>query len=293
MSPGQTDAFWDQYTSPDAIRKYSKNTAGSGITYLLDHDYKSVYLDALRLLRPNSLRRGIRMLEFGCGAGMNLIHLAASLPAEGIRVESGVGADFSPVLIEAAEREAAAQLGNHARATVRFCVGRNESLIADLASGLGRTRHDLEASFDFIFGVNTIRYCHRAGNELDCARDIFDLLLPGGVCVVIDMNDRFPLFRSALKDRLRGRRNDDHESYLPTLDEYAAPFVDGGFELVQKKHFCWIPHSAGPAATRIFGKFSPVLSMLAGSRAMRSLVSPESRRSVDGRYVAAGGRRRS
>ena len=46
----ETDAFFLEYTSQDAILKYTKATAGFGISYLLDHDYKAVYLDALRHL---------------------------------------------------------------------------------------------------------------------------------------------------------------------------------------------------------------------------------------------------
>ena len=59
----ESDAFFRQYTSQDEIAKYTRRTAGHGIAYLLDHDYKAVYLDAIqrlpvvdawRLLRRNS-----------------------------------------------------------------------------------------------------------------------------------------------------------------------------------------------------------------------------------------------
>jgi hypothetical protein len=107
---------------------------------------------------------------------------------------------------------------------------------------------------------------------LDCARDIFRLLKPGGICVNIDMNNRFPAFRSALKNKFRDNKQPEEECYLPSLKEYTEPFQQAGFEILRSKHFCWIPHSAGPSMTAVLRPLSPVLSLLAGSRAMRSLV---------------------
>ena len=270
----ETDAFFREYTSQDAIFKYSKATAGVGISYLLDHDYKVVYLEALRHLPQQFRQQGVRMLEFGCGGGMNLLHLIPVLSREGIRVESAIGTDFSPVLIEAARDEAKNCLSEKERHKVEFCVARNETLIEDLLASLGKAKSELMNSFHFILGVNTIRYCHRAGKELDCARDIFRLLAPGGVCAVIDMNDRFPAFRSALKNKLRGtdEQKKEEECYLPSLEEYTLPFQQAGFDVSRSEHFCWIPHSAGRFMTRLLHSLSPILSAVAGSRAMRSLV---------------------
>src|SRR6476660_1732023 len=201
--------YFKEYTSPEAISKYTRATAGYGISYLLDHDYKEVYLRALDLLSDQAKSRGVRILEFGCGGGMNLLHLMSVLSRQGIRIEQAIGTDFSPVLIEAAQRDAKNFLGPEERQRVDFYQAKNENLVADLSAALKKERSQLQGSFDFIFGVNTIRYCHDAGNELDCVRDIFDLLAPGGVCVVIDMNDRFPLFRSDLKNRLRRIREEE------------------------------------------------------------------------------------
>ena len=255
----------------DAILKYTKATAGFGISYLLDHDYKTVYLDALRHLSAPTLH-GIRMLEFGCGGGMNLLHLVSVLGRNGYKIESAIGTDFSPVLIEAANRETESYLSPRDRGCVRFFVAKNETLADELSAALGQESSKLENSFHFIIGVNTIRYCHRAGKQVDCARDILRLLAPGGVCVVIDMNDRFPVFRSALKSKFRDRTGREEECYLPSLEEYTAPFKQAGFELLRSEHFCWIPHSAGPLMTGILRPLSAILSRVAGSRAMRSLV---------------------
>jgi SAM-dependent methyltransferase len=268
----EADSFFREYTSQDAVLKYTKATAGFGISYLLDHDYKAVYLEALGQLPPEVRQRGLRVLEFGCGAGMNLLHLVPVLRRDGIQVERAVGTDFSPVLIEAAKRERKNFLREEEQRDIGFYVAKNETLMDDLSSALGKRRPELENSFDFILGVNTIRYCHRAGKQLDCARDIFNLLAPGGVSVVIDMNDRFPAFRSALKNKLRSNKANEEECYLPSLEEYTAPFKQAGFEVSRSEHFCWIPHSAGRFMTGLLRSLSPVLNTFAGSRAMRSVV---------------------
>lgn len=262
--------YFKEYTSADAISKYTRSTAGYGISYLLDHDYKAVYLRALDLLPTGVKERGVRILEFGCGGGMNLLHLMSVLSRQGIRVEEAVGTDFSPVLIEAAQREAKNCLGQKELERLKFYQARNENLLGDLAVGLKKERSQLQGTFDFIFGVNTIRYCHDADKELDCVTDIFNLLIPGGVCVIIDMNNRFPLFRSDLKNRLR--RIKEEECYVASLDEYAEPFVKLGFELKRKEHFCWVPHSAGKLLCRLTRLLSPLLDAVVPSRAMRALV---------------------
>ncbi len=266
----ENDSFFREYTSQDAIQKYSRPTAGFGISYLLEHDYKDVYLQAIRLLPASMRETGIRIVEFGCGAGMNLLHLVSVLDGEGFNVVEAVGSDFSPVMIEEARREARSCLREEEQSRVQFCVAKNESLIADLSSALGKSASELRNSFDFIVGVNTVRYCHDAKTEIGNARDLFDLLVPGGICVVIDMNNRFLFFRSDLRNRFRLRK--EKQCYVPSLEEYAAPFVRAGFEVLRKEHFCWIPHSSGRLRCYLLRTMSPVLNKIARSRAMRSLV---------------------
>jgi SAM-dependent methyltransferase len=201
---------------------------------------------------------------------MNLVHLVSVLKQSGIRIESAVGTDFSPVLIEAAKREANSYLPREDQSKLSFHVARNETLIQDIAAASGVDRSQLVNSFDLILGVNTIRYCHRFDREMDCSREIYELLSPGGVCVNIDMNDRFPAFRSDLKNKFREVK--EEECYIPSLGEYAAPFEKTGFEMLRKEHFCWIPHSGGKFTCAILGGLTPILNTVARSRAMRSLV---------------------
>jgi 2-polyprenyl-3-methyl-5-hydroxy-6-metoxy-1,4-benzoquinol methylase len=270
-APSNLDAgFLEEYSTQDSIRKYTKETAGNGISYLLDHDYGQIYLDVLEKYIPkSSIQRGVRVWEFGCGGGMNLVHLVAMMERRGIQLNCAYGTDFSEALIDAANREASKYLSSAQQRKVRFCVARNENLIDDVTSRLKLSKKELIGSFDLILGVNTIRYCHRLMNEMECVGDISELLVNKGVCIVIDMNDKFPAFRSRFRDRLTKEKN---AYYLPTLDEYARPFSSAGFEILRKENFCWIPHSAGPGLTAVMKTLTPVLSTVLPSHAMRSLV---------------------
>jgi len=262
--------FHVEYSSEAAIKKYSKGTAGYGISYLLEHDYGEVYLSAIEKYLPKDrVRAGLRIWEFGCGAGMNLLHLVRLLESRGIRVERAIGTDFSEVLINAANKEARTYLSAEHAGKVRFCVGRNEALIEDATRELRVDRTQLLSGFDLVLGVNTIRYCHRLHNENRAASEVFDLLAPGGVCVNIDMNDKFPAFRSRLRDRLT---KDPEALYFPSLEEYARPFSEAGLEVVEEKRFCWIPHSAGRGLTSVMRAVGPLLGAVMPNRAMRSLV---------------------
>jgi len=269
-SSAMAESFFREYTSEAAVRKYSPGTAGRGISYLLEHDYKDIYLYALGLLPPGVMTEGLQILEFGCGVGMNLMHLTSILQQEGFPVARAVGTDFSPVLIETAKYEAKEYQRNGGPEKFYFQVARTENLTADISSALECNRSDLEGSFHFILGVNTIRYCHAAKKQLDAVREIFNLLVPGGVCVIIDMNDRFPMFRSDLKNLLRWKK--EPQCYIPSLEEYAAPFSKTGFEVVRFEHFCWIPHSAGTVRLGVMRALRPFLNLVAKSRAMRSVV---------------------
>lgn len=265
-----TASFLEEYNSEESIRKYSRQTAGAGISYLLDHEYGRIYLESIERYVPKSrLKTGIRLWEFGCGAGMNLLHLISVLEPRGIKLDFACGTDFSETLIEAARSETNTYFAPNQLNRVRFAVARNEDLIEEGARGLGLRKDGLLGSFDLVFGVNTIRYCHRLKNVDRCVAGIFELLRVGGVCVVIDMNRRFPAFRS----RLRSWPNRDAEdTFLPSIEEYARPFSSAGFEIVKKKNFCWIPHSAGRSLTTAMKTLTPVLNTLVPSRAMRSLV---------------------
>ena len=262
------DVYLKEYSSDEAIRKYTAESAGYGISYLLEHDYADVYLSAIdQHLRAPQLA-GLKLLEFGCGGGMNIITLVRLLQRRGKKVDLAIGADFSQRLIDAARTESAALLNGAQREQLRFVVARNEKLASDLSDALDVPSSELMNSFHVILGVNTFRYCHRLGKTAECARDIAALLAPGGICLIIDMNRRFPAFRS----KLRSQKVPEAERYLPSLEEYANPFAEAGLEVLTKKNFCWVPHSASPFVTRVCRSLTPLLNILARPMAMRSLV---------------------
>ncbi len=262
--------FLNEYSVEENIRRYMKKTAGHGISYLLEHDYGDIYLEVIdKYISKAKTGKGLRLLEFGCGAGMNLLHLVSVLERRGMAVDFACGTDFSEPLVKSAKVEAKEALKAQLMEKVRFCVARNDNLVGDMTRQLGSSRESLVGSFDLIFGVNTIRYCHRLKNEKDCAESIQELLTDGGVCIVIDMNDKFPAFRTRFRDRMTKEKD---SYYLPTLDEYARPFVSAGFEILRKDNFCWIPHSAGQSMTTMLRFMSPLLNGIGRRYAMRSLV---------------------
>jgi SAM-dependent methyltransferase len=262
------EPFLAEYSSESAVRKYTKTTAGDGINYLLEHDYGDIYLRAIREYLFASIGSGIRLLEFGCGAGMNLFHCLTLLERERVPVAAANGTDFSERLIMEANAEAGS-LGEQLRDRVKFLVARSECLVSDMRSHLQVPQQQLLGSFHLIIGVNTFRYCYRLEKGQECAKEIYDLLLPGGVCVMIDMNRKFPMFRTLLRDVLTRPKS---ERYLPSLEEYAEPFSSVGFQILQKKNFCWIPHSAGPTLLGVCRTLTPLLDAVVPRFAMRSLV---------------------
>jgi SAM-dependent methyltransferase len=263
--------FLDEYNTEESIRKYTGRTAGHGISYLLDHEYGKIYTESIKRYIPTAeLNTGIRLWEFGCGGGMNLLHLVSILERQGKSVDFACGTDFSETLIAAAGSEAKKYITPNQGRKVRFTVATNEDLVREGSKGLGLQKDELLGTFDFVFGVNTIRYGHRLNNVHRCVEGVKGLLKEGGICVIIDMNSKFPAFRSRL--RKRPNKQDEKATLLPTLEEYAQPFSSAGFEILEKRNFCWIPHSAGPGLTAAMRALTPVLDVVAPSRAMRSLV---------------------
>ena len=59
-------SFLDEYNSQDAILKYSTDTAGHGVNYLIQHEYARIYDEAIAACLRTS-REPLRILEFGCG----------------------------------------------------------------------------------------------------------------------------------------------------------------------------------------------------------------------------------
>jgi SAM-dependent methyltransferase len=263
------NVYLEEYSADEAVRKYVSHSAGSGIAYLLEHVYGPLYDDQIgKLVRQNPNRAKFRLLEYGCGGGMNLIWIVSRLLNRNLQVDLAVGTDFSAKMVAAAKQEAARALPGASSDLLSFHTVANENLASDLPKEVGLPLAELENSFDLIVGVNTFRYCFRLGAERKSAGDIFSLLRPGGLSVMIDMNRLYPFFRS----KWRRSNTPKSERFLPSLAQYADVFQKAGFEIETKKNFCWVPHSASPRMVSVLSKTSPVLQSAFSPFAMRSLI---------------------
>jgi SAM-dependent methyltransferase len=264
------DVYLKEYESGETVRKYLAETAGHGIAYVLESIYGPLYRGILDDLTGQGLAKsGFRVIEYGCGGGMNLLWIVRQILDRKLPLDLACGTDFASPMVEAATKECAATLGGRDGGKVTFHTIANENLAAELPGALGRSPAEILGSFHFIVGVNTFRYCFRLGKQAESARGIFSLLRPGGITVMIDMNHHFPFFRSKFRSK-EGMTREQY--YLPTLAEYDAVFRAAGFEIVTRKNFCWIPHSAGPGMTRTLRAISPVLNTLFRRFATRSLI---------------------
>jgi len=264
-----TNVYLQEYESEQAVPKYVSRTAGAGIAYVLENVYGPIYADLLdKMLAQATQDGGFRVLEYGCGGGMNLLWIVRHILQKGQRLALACGTDFSSKMVAACEQEVREAL--HSRDLDKVCFHQiaNENLVRELPKALMRETQEVLGSFHLILGVNTFRYCFRLGNETESARGIYSLLRPGGFTVMIEVNHNFPLFRS----RLRRDSVPKEQRYLPMLEQYADVFRDAGFELETVKNFCWVPHSATRAVVTLLGAASPLLQTLFPRFATRSVV---------------------
>ena len=145
------EAFLKEYSTERNIRRYVKKTAGHGISYLLEHDYGDIYFEVInKYLAKTQVGKGLRLLEFGCGAGMNLLHLVSVLERRGTIVDFACGTDFSAALIESAKLEAKDALTPPIADKVKFCVAKNDSLLPDMARELNANAAQYETALSKI-----------------------------------------------------------------------------------------------------------------------------------------------
>ncbi len=270
------DSFLMEYTDEASVAKYVSDTAGKGIQFILEHVYGPLYSDIIdSIYRDGGGATGFRVLEYGCGGGMNLLHIFRLLLSKDIPVLAAVGTDFSQPLLDAAEREKEMLIDPENRDKIAFLRASNETLLDDLRKGMSQSAESLPGSFELVVGVNTFRYAIRLEKQQSCADDIAALLAPGGYSIMIDMNNKFPCFKS----RFRGNNSKPKtQTRLPSLQEYAAPFRLANLDIVQARHFCWIPHSAGASVLMVAKTLAPVLNLIAPGFAMRSLVIARKRK---------------
>lgn len=114
---------------------------------------------------------GARVLEVGCGTGVNLVGLAD-------RIDSGVGVDFAPAMIDRA-REAARRCGVD---NLRFVVGDARSL---------DSVPDASGPFDLVLLAGVLEHIPERGRVLRACRE---RLATGGTLVVIMPHPANPTF---------------------------------------------------------------------------------------------------
>src|SRR5712692_7079936 len=129
MNKGSGDVFLDEYTRRESIERYVRRTAGAGISYVLENVYGRIYSDVVqRMYQTGVLRDGLRVLEYGCGGGMNLLWIVSLLSQKGLALEFAYGTDFSPQMVDAANREADDWAPKSLRTRIAYFAGRNEHL---------------------------------------------------------------------------------------------------------------------------------------------------------------------
>jgi SAM-dependent methyltransferase len=271
----EDDGDFAEYDAAETVARYRRSTAGEGINYLLPRVYGPIFISAARAAAAETGAKRLRIVEFGCGAAMALHFLTEALLAEGTDVELAVGADFVPRMVEGASLDVAEYGSETARERMRFAVASNEELAAGLAEAFDTSVDALAGTFHLAIGVNTFRYPIRHGTAAAAVEQLHRLLAPGGRVVVIDMNDRFP-YGVKPKRRLPGQTGRLPfrlgNAPLPSLEGYARPLAEGGFEVLERRKCCWIPHSACGVRFRLAKATEPVLDRLVPDRAMRSIV---------------------
>jgi SAM-dependent methyltransferase len=274
VAPSQLGDF-AEYEDPTVIDRYRWGTSGEGINHLLPNVYGPLFLDGARAAQKDTGAAQLRVLEFGCGAGMALQLVAERLDAEGM-FASGIGTDFAPSMVEAARREAASRKSPAVKERLQFAVATNEDLAGGISRELGVTPESLAGTFHLIIGVNTFRYAIRHGMSREVIEQLHTLLAPGGRVVNIDMNDRFPYGLKPKRRTSSAKKSslpiEFGTAELPSLEQYATPFREGGFEVLRAGNFCWIPHSARGVRFRALKAAEPLLDKLVPDRAMRSLI---------------------
>src|SRR5262245_21032661 len=101
------NVYLEEYSADRTVQKYVSDTAGSGIAYLLQNVYGLVYADQInKLVAQAGDEGGFRVLEYGCGGGMNLIWIVRHLLDRSLKLDFACGTDFSQKMIEAAKKEA-------------------------------------------------------------------------------------------------------------------------------------------------------------------------------------------
>ena len=161
------------------------------------------------LTRTVTERRPQRVLDIGCGAGLQLATMLAAAPAA-----EGLGVDTDADAVALAERTLR-ERGLEDRARIRHAD------VRDLAAGSGGEAAEL---FDLALFANAVYYVPVA-ERVALLRDIAGLLAPGGALVVVTtaatphpLSRHFDLLLRAQEGRME----------LPDVDQLARQLTEAG-----------------------------------------------------------------
>lgn len=279
----------NEYDTNTGVSKYVPATAGAGIDFLLREVYGPIYLDAIKELREEKgPDKPIRILEFGCGGGMNLIYIIKMLRSMNIPVDAAYGTDLSKKMIIASYEVARELLDSEDLKITKFVVASNEEIQNQLTTESELNQDHFNDYFDLIIGVNTFRYSWRNKKARETADQLYKMLSSGGRMVVIDMNQGFPYYLARLRnlyskitmknEEASSRVVDDLKAILyrnndlPTLEEYVEPFRNAGFKISREAIFSWIGHSSSMLRLSTTRALAPILDKILPTHAMRVLV---------------------
>jgi ubiquinone/menaquinone biosynthesis C-methylase UbiE len=179
-------AYWDEHIHDLAITTHP--VGSSGFFRQLD-DYRYDKLNYLPRLVDFSSYRGKRLLEVGCGAGIDLVRFARA----GVHV---TGIDLSTTAIELARKNL-----------------EQNGLNADLRVMNGETMEFPDNSFDSVYAHGVLQY---TANVEKMVAELHRVLKPGGelVVMVYNRNSWLNLMRQVTRVPL------EHED-APVLNKYS------------------------------------------------------------------------
>lgn len=278
IDTARAEVYLAEYSQPRVIAFYLPGTAATGIGNIVKNVYRPIYQKIIKTIlsqRPNQYE--FRILEYGCGGGMNLLELIDLIHAEGAHVASAIGTDFSAPMLEAARGEAARSLSAEQNSTVTYLAASHGMLTQDIAASLRMQPQELHNTLDLVLGVNTFRYAYRLKQAKICARELFGLLRPGGYSIMIDMNRSVRFKGSRAYDCLTRSKQ---QYYVPNLREYSTPFQEAGFSIEEvRRFFCftrldcaWLPFQLRTLVLSLCRRLRPTFDLYLSFLAQHTLV---------------------
>jgi ubiquinone/menaquinone biosynthesis C-methylase UbiE len=154
----QITSYWDEHIHDLAITTYPVGTPGF---FQQLEDYRYEKLDYLPLLVDFSTFQGKKMLEVGCGAGIDLVRFARA----GTNI---VGIDLSMTAIDLARKN----------------IEQN-GLRAELSVMNGESMQFPDASFDAVYAHGVLQY---TADTDKMVAEIYRVLKPGGEAILMVYN---------------------------------------------------------------------------------------------------------